>query len=139
MNKELFMSKFNNNDTVSTKVLVNNAQDYLAEVIVAEKGSLYKGTITRVEGFRTDISGDIKEVLPVKVTTTEFQEVLTLKGTKQELVNKLFEALMPEMENYYLDVSQPYTGALQEYERASYNDIAELAEEVVNDMFSIGG
>lgn len=139
MNKELFMSKFNNNDTVSTKVLVNNAQDYLAEVIVAEKGSLYKGNITRVDGYRTGISGDIKEVLPIKVTTTEFQEVLTLKGTKQELVNKLFEALMPEMEDYYLDVSEPYTGALQEYKRVSYTDIAELAEEVVNDMFSIGG
>lgn len=135
MNKELFLNKVNNKETVSTKVLVNNAIEYVAEVVVKDGDSFYQGTIHKAEGHRLDVSGDIKEVVPVEVTSTEYQEVLTLKGTKQELIDKLYDAIRPEIEYLYTDESEPYVGSYKEYAPVSDEYIKEVAKEVVNDIF----
>lgn len=135
MDKEKFLDKYVNKDIISEECVSENSDEYEALVILTEGDKFYHAGVSKKAGLCSVIVGDIREVVPVSVTTTEYEEVLTLKGTRQELIGKLYEALESEMQCLYQNTSDPYVGSIQTYERMKYDDIRYIAQEAISDLF----
>lgn len=137
MDANKFITKYTyNKETVISSQVTSEDSEHVEETIILKvddqyfKATLRSKKIGNRPVYRV-VNDKVSEVVPVEVTTTEYQEVLTLRGTKADLKAQLANELSQEMSNMYYGYNEGYNGSRTEYEEISDENIKSIAHEVI--------
>lgn len=122
---------------VSEEIIDSNGSVQCKEIVLKEgDGKHYRTTLYVSTTDSTDITAPfpVVEVVPVEVTKTIYKDVVTISDTKDDLLDRVTQAISCQIDHLYRDVSEPYRGSIEEYKRITEEEIDYIASEVLVDL-----